>query len=167
MNRVKMCPKCEQPRKYFADQKRYVCVPCKYAYRRAWGKKKKAYIKAKGKAYRNTPAGREQYRRYGVSERNKALMRSPEGRARNRKHSAKNRAENPQKWAARNAVNVAIRRGKLKRPEECPRCGIRGKAADGRPLVQFHHTRGYGQKNWFVGEWCCTKCHGKEHRKYA
>jgi len=60
----------------------------------------------------------------------------------------------PEREAARNAVNNAVRDGKLT-PKPCERCGF----AMG---VQAHHED-YSKPLDVV--WLCTKCHGQRHRE--
>jgi len=59
----------------------------------------------------------------------------------------------PEKCAARQAVMVAIRSGKLKR-QKCEKCGDQ--------KTQAHH-RDYSRPLYV--QWLCAKCHGAAHRK--
>ncbi len=60
-----------------------------------------------------------------------------------------------EKYLARKAVNLAVRSGRLIRPECCEVCGKTAK-------VQGHHED--YQKQLEV-KWLCVKCHGKAHWK--
>jgi hypothetical protein len=70
------------------------------------------------------------------------------------------RANNPDKaQALRNAnhrVDMAIRKGTLKRPCECSKCGATGD-------IEAHHHLGYAPEHWLDVIWMCIKCHAKEH----
>lgn len=67
-------------------------------------------------------------------------------------------SKNPHKRKASNAVNNAIRDGKLVRPDSCEHCGTSEKK------IQGHHWS-YLEENWLDVLWLCTTCHGKEHRR--
>ena len=73
-----------------------------------------------------------------------------------RERSKKNREKYPEKANARWAIRLAIRRGEIKRPNKCSRCGKKC-APDGH-----HHS--YEEKYWLDVEWLCRQCHSKEHR---
>lgn len=61
----------------------------------------------------------------------------------------------PLKKAAKNAVDAAINRGDLVRPERCSQCGSTDR-------IQAHHPD-YTKPLEIV--WLCTPCHGKTWRK--
>lgn len=63
--------------------------------------------------------------------------------------------QDPFKNRARGKVNYALKTGKLKR-EPCW-CG--------EEKSDFHHTNGYDEPNWFVGEWLCRKHHHQAHKE--
>ena len=96
----------------------------------------------------------------------------------NPKHHAKQRLvrnrylakpESQIKEAARRAVNAAIQRGDLVRPQDCSRCGCtppRGR--DGRSLIRADHYMGYAPEYHLTIQWICTTCDGdleRERRK--
>lgn len=61
---------------------------------------------------------------------------------------------------ARRMVALAVKQGKLIRPESCQRCGdYPGKASDGRAMIQGHHPD-YSKP--LDVEWICCKCHREE-----
>ncbi len=60
----------------------------------------------------------------------------------------------PRKIRARSLLNSAIRRGKVKRPSYCEKCGASG-------MVYGHH-KDYNKP--LDVEWLCADCHGKQHR---
>lgn len=68
------------------------------------------------------------------------------------------RAQNPEKDAARNAVQRAIKRGHLIRPTSCQYCGKIAR-------LHGHHHNGYTGKHKLDVVWLCQPCHKTEHRK--
>ena len=61
---------------------------------------------------------------------------------------------------AHTAVNDAIRRGKLVRPEICQDCKQPGhQFKDGRAAIQAHHHKGYDHPLDVM--WLCMQCHVK------
>lgn len=62
----------------------------------------------------------------------------------------------PEKNKARHAVRYAISIGKFER-KPCKACG--------EIKVDFHHTNGYEQENWFVGDFLCRKHHAEKHNE--
>lgn len=58
---------------------------------------------------------------------------------------------------ARYAVNNAVRRGKLEKPNACQWCGAKGR-------IHAHHED-YGKPLEVI--WLCPRCHGLTRRKYA
>lgn len=62
----------------------------------------------------------------------------------------------PLKHKARQAVNNALTLGKFSK-DSCRQCSD--------THAEFHHTNGYEQENWFVGEWLCRKHHAELHRQ--
>lgn len=87
---------------------------------------------------------------------------TPEHRAAVRIHlqTYKARPENRLKYKARNAVAYAVRTGRLVRPDMCQRCGAKPEPLpSGQAQIWFHHTHGYEEPYWLVGEWLCRHCH--------
>jgi hypothetical protein len=71
------------------------------------------------------------------------------------------RERNPEAAYARNALNAAVRSGKLQRPHRCELCGrAPGKDSAGRSLIQAHHVsykRPYDVL--WVDKWCHADLH--------
>lgn len=74
--------------------------------------------------------------------------------AREKAAAAKKRALHPEKVAARNAVNSAVKRGDLTKPKACECCGQEKR-------ITGHHDD-YSKP--LSVRWLCYACHGKEHR---
>jgi Zn finger protein HypA/HybF involved in hydrogenase expression len=97
---------------------------------------------------------RQRYR--GCEKRKAAACKSSNseaGKASRRASILRSRVEEPEKHIARNAVNNAIRRGKLERGSSCYFCG------DTKKLQAHHHD--YSKPLDVF--WLCPKCHGKLH----
>ncbi len=82
----------------------------------------------------------------------RAYNRDPKYMAARREYAAKARAREPEKTAARNALNIAIKHGKVVR-QPCSSCGTSN--------AQGHH---HDYSKPFDVEWLCVTCHGREHR---
>jgi len=96
-------------------------------------------------------------KRYRDDDRRKESARhcakSDAGRRAKAEFEARSRREEPQKWIARNAVNNAIRDGKMERGTDCYFCGSSER-------LQAHHED-YNHPLDVV--WLCSSCHGKLH----
>jgi hypothetical protein len=96
------------------------------------------------KRYRDQPKRKEAAKRAATS---------PEGQIAKAAATARSRREEPKKWKARNAVNNAIRDGRLERGSACHFCGTNKR-------LQAHHED-YDHPLDVV--WLCAGCHGKLH----
>jgi len=96
-------------------------------------------------------------KRYREQDKRKEAARksanSPRGIELRKAHIAKTRAEQPEKYRARNAVSNALRDGKITKASECYFCG------SGDKLQAHHHD--YSHPLDVV--WLCPSCHGKLH----
>lgn len=101
---------------------------------RAWHERNREVSRARARQWREDNPGhsREYYRRY------------------KQQRGAK------QKLRARWAVQRALRRGELARPDACEVCGAPGH-------VQAHH-RDYRRP--LLVTWACRRCHGMGHRQW-
>ena len=61
--------------------------------------------------------------------------------------------EYKRKWPARSAVQYALRKGRLVKPESCERCGRSGVKLNG------HHHKGYDKEHRLDVQWLCSSCH--------
>jgi len=62
-----------------------------------------------------------------------------------------------------NALNYAVKKGKILPPEICDECGeVPEPFNDGRRALQAHHHRGYAREHYLDVRWLCIKCHRKE-----
>lgn len=62
---------------------------------------------------------------------------------------------------AQNALEHAIERGGVVRPEHCQQCGNSYEFSDGRTAIQGHHTD-YNKPLEVM--WLCQKCHHEWHK---
>ena len=74
---------------------------------------------------------------------------------RNNSRSINYREKNPEKYKATNAVNSAIKYGRLVKSLSCARC----ECSDG---LQGHHWS-YLPEHHLDVEWLCVSCHSEEH----
>jgi hypothetical protein len=72
------------------------------------------------------------------------------------------RARHPMRHRARDALNSAIRYGKLTKPSSCSSCGR--SELSGRQL-HGHHHRGYDEAHWLDVVWLCRSCHDELHKQ--
>ena len=78
----------------------------------------------------------------------------PHRKALNAKISERFCRENPEKRKAHNAVNNAVRDGRLFKPDNCERCNSDG-------LLHGHH---HDYSKPLEVEWICVPCHGTEKK---
>ena len=88
----------------------------------------------------------EYVRRYDAER-----AKRPERIAYSTQHTRKWRTDNPEKYKAQNALNNALRDGKIDRPEQCEICGKTKK-------LQAHH---YDYSLPLDVIWLCAECHGQ------
>lgn len=89
-----------------------------------------------------------------------AYFQTKKGKLVQKRAQQKYRIGNPNKIKARNAVNKAVKIGKLPHPNNCVcKCGERAK--------QYHHYLGYISKYQLDVIPICKKCHGEIDRKSA
>jgi len=182
---TKRCSKCKQIKpfsEFYKDRRnkdglQSYCNSCRKAYKQS-ERGKAANRKADAK-YRKTPNGKAAHRKgeakYKKTPKGKAAKakyrQSPKGKASRRKEVAKYRqspngkatmkrfnARHPNNVRAKNAVNNAIRDGRLPRPDtrRCHCCP--------NPAQQYHHWYGYKPEHWLDVVPVCKKCHSKIHK---
>lgn len=106
---------------------------------------------------RNRPNAKERKDKF-VSYRKKRYASDPSYREKNLAWSWEDRRKNPEKYAARDAMTVAIKNGAIVRSETCEHCGDFGVRIEG------HHWS-YLPEHQLDITWLCTECHGKEHKR--
>lgn len=133
----------------------------------------KKYAQAHQLEYQRRPSSRakqsEYQRRYkskpGVRDaiRKKDRECSKRPGARNASRERQRTSDVRFKSKARSAVKMALKTGKLIRPERCTVCGeIPGKMNNGRSLLRADHYKGYEEKHWFDIRWICAACDQKK-----
>ena len=94
----------------------------------------------RGREYFQTEQGKASRIRYCQSEKKKATKK-------------RFCIRHPEQWKAENALNYAVRTGKLPRPDSLQRhyCDLQAK--------EYHHYLGYASKYWLDVIPVCIKCH--------
>lgn len=132
---MKTCTKCGGGSDFYRDKStpdglRYSCKACDKARALKW--------------------------RYENHERSMASKvewsQRPEVKVRRAEQQRASKRRHPERWAARAAVNQAIKKGTMVR-QPCKECGT--------PNAHAHHED-YAKP--LEVEWLCVKCHGIEHR---
>jgi hypothetical protein len=72
-----------------------------------------------------------------------------------RAYERRYRATYPERKAARNAVELAIREGRLRRPDRCQDCG--------RACLPRAHHESYDRRHHLDVDWLCASCHYRRH----
>lgn len=64
----------------------------------------------------------------------------------------------PDKWIARSRLRYAVKKGTIKKPEQCE--------ADGCPStrIEAHHYLGYSKEHWYDVHWYCRRHHWDAHK---
>lgn len=105
------------------------------------------YREYDAKRYQEDPRVKARHKRYrGTLEGKEVMDRSRE----------KWLKTNPDKRIAHNALNNAVRRGKVQKPDTCQSCGAKPWRIEG------HHTD-YSRPLDVM--WLCRDCHVEQHRK--
>jgi hypothetical protein len=90
-----------------------------------------------------------------IREQNKNCNRSDQGLIKQKKAKRAWCRNNPEKRAAQNTLNNAIRDGRLDKPEKCEECGRSAKKLNG-------HHEDYSQP--LKVKWLCEICHSAKHK---
>lgn len=153
---MKCCKRCDSSKELddfysnpkSSDGRMGICKEChKEAIRKNRLEKREYYREYDALRFRNDPKVRDRHKRYQSTEAGRQSLISAKERY------SKN---NPEKTKARNAVNNAVRDGKIFKPDRCNRCGH---SVPSRILHAHHHDY---SKHLDV-EWICSPCHSKEH----
>lgn len=151
MKRCTMC-RAEKPLDAFhrarvgAGGRQARCKDCKSALARARYQSRPEAICAKAKAYRDG-LGDERIER----DRARRLRDAPKLIER----VSRLRATHPERFAARHAVQSALRAGRITKPDACARCG------EAKKLTAHHWS--YEVAHHIDVEWLCYPCHAAEH----
>ena len=103
--------------------------------------------------YRKTDKGKSAQRRYKQSQKGKVASRRYEQSKKGRDTQKQYRLCHPERQRAKNAVNKAVRTGKLPRPDtlQCHYCPEQAK--------DYHHHKGYAPEHWLDVIPACRNCH--------
>lgn len=154
---AKQCTKCKEIKEIIEfrknrrnrDGRHCWCKKCQQDNRRKYRQTQK------GKHHR-----REERLRYYRSKNGQKYYKSPKYRASKNRRNKKYRVKYPLKIKAANAVNNAIRNGRLPEPES-KQCHC------GNQASHYHHNLGYAPKHWFDVIPVCVSCHRKIHHSIA
>ena len=121
--------------------------------------------KATKKRYAHSERGKAvqiaSIKRCSQSEKRKAAkqqyQQSKRGKAAHQKALLRHKKQNPEEHTAKNAVNNAIRDGKLPRVNTL-------KCSCGQTAKHYHHWKDYTPEHWFDIIPVCCKCHVTLHR---
>jgi len=92
--------------------------------------------------------------RMGIESVDKSVGTTSASSARASWHHWKEKPNSKKVLSAKWAVQAAVRRGDIKRPKRCSKCGKVG------PVI-FHHTHGHDEANKLKGRFVCAACHSK------
>lgn len=146
--RMGRCKKCHNER--LVEQRR-TNPRSKANHLRATARYKKrhgAKVRKKDRTYYHERGGKEKSEEWKRKNWDKVI-------ASLRRSELKNRI----KVKARQAVRNAIRRGDIKKPKRCQKCGRVTAELDA------HHYMGYTKRHWLDIKWLCEDCHGHTRRK--
>lgn len=106
-----------------------------------------------------SPSAQGRYLRYQQTEKYREAQEryraKPETKAQQLAALRARRAAEPEKYAARTAVQIAVKKGFLVKPPECL-CGSSKR-------IEAHHPNGYAPEHQLDVAWLCSKCHKREH----
>lgn len=107
------------------------------------------------KKYSSTQKGKERMRRYDQSSKGRLKHARYNGSKKGRAYYKKARENNPDKIKARDAVNNAVKSGKLPSAKtlKCVFCGTQAE--------EYHHHKGYSEDYLLDVQSACIKCHRK------
>ena len=167
----KRCSKCKEIKplsEFFKDRRakdgiQGVCKSCIKAFQQS--EKGRAATRKASTKYRKSFKGKTNQKAYNQSVRGRSVVakykQTPKGKAVSHKATAKFNAHHPNYVKAHNAVNGAVRYGRLPRPDSlrCHYCP--------KPAQQYHHWHGYEPACWLDVVPACVECHNKENKKIA
>lgn len=153
---MKRCNKCSEVKplaefyrdKGSPDGHRWYCKTCFGAQVKARREANPDQKKAVDRAWKDQHP--EQVRAY---RRGWVLRHRNEKAEQNKKY----RGQNPEKDAAHQSLNYAVRTGRLIKPKACERCGENER-------IQGHHED-YSQPLQVI--WLCRPCHAKRHAEHT
>ena len=155
MKEVKVCNKCGKVKPleefyknlHMADGRLNHCCDCHNRYSKKWRIENKDWINdyiISGKAAENTARSRQKRKNESPEQFSKSLKDS----------HRKDFVNHPEKHKTRDKLRLAVRRGKIIKPDKCSKCGIEG------VKINAHHED-YSRPYDVL--WLCDKCHVERH----
>jgi len=166
---TKICRTCKQTKpisEFYKDRSRKdgfrgCCKICAYQISKQYKKRyhQTENFKTAQKRYEQSEKGRIVRKRFQQSEKFKAQQKryqqSEKGKAAQKRGQKRYKIQHPKHWKATNAVNSAIRIGRLPRLDslQCHYCPAQAK--------HYHHHKDYEPEHWFDVVPVCIPCHNK------
>lgn len=149
--------KCKSTRKIYRQTEK-----CKARFKRY---KQTTVYKVRNKRYNQSEKAKNCKKRYRQSAKGKITEKlysqSKKCKIYKAKYKKQYYANYPEKVGARQAIEYAVKVGKLPRPDtlQCHYCPNQAKL--------YHHHKGYAREHWFDVVPACLSCHTKIHKKSA
>lgn len=151
---TKQCSKCKEIKaisefgEYNSskDKHRYWCRLCERGYTKKYLQTKQG--KTTRKRNLQTKKGKQTRKRAG-----RYYNQSEKGKAATKRYQQ----NNPEKMKARSTVMIAVKSGKLPKPDSL-QCSC------GEQAAQYHHHKGYAPEHWLDVIAVCIKCHYEVRR---
>lgn len=169
MPKIKVCCQCGQKKnisnfskcRSHADGLASICKQCASAYRKKWAELNSEHLRKMKRLDRERK--REHYnkltQKYRKAHPNSRRRESAKRTERHGKELAEYcrqyRQRYPERYRAHQAVNSALRRGVLIRPDACEQCGS-------TRSLRAHHDK-YDEP--LAVRWLCESCHRTVHQK--
>lgn len=121
--------------------------------------------KAARRKYFQTLKGKAAQKRYATSSKGKnaakRYQQSKKGKVNLFRSKKRHFTAHPERFKARDAVNIAVKSGRLPRPDtlQCSYCSEQAE--------QYHHHKGYDPEHWLDVIPTCCQCHYKCNRRIA
>lgn len=169
MKATKRCSKCKQGKpisefhknRTTKDGLQAYCKSCQISDVNKYQKTEKG--KTTRKLYSQSKEGKARYKRYRQSENGDSMRKkyaqSERGKTVQKRGDKHFNICHPNHRKAKNAVNHAVKAGRLPRPDTliCHYCP--------KPAQQYHHWHGYEKEHWLDVVPVCIQCHNNCERR--